>query len=768
MVMMKQLFLSLICLFLVLIAATQITPIGQWREHMDYRSGLRVTLSTEKVFTASKFGAYSVSRNEGEVERLNKVTGLSDVGIRSIKYNTTNNKLLIAYNNSNLDVIYRNDVIHIPDIFRSNVSGDKNVYDISFVNDKAYLSTGLGVIAVDLVKYEISNTWFIGNNGSQVKVNGFAADATSFYAATNEGLKVANQNSSNPGDYRSWVLVSGTNGLPSGIVQNVMVIQNKVIIQIFNSLYLFNGSNWQLLYNDDWRWENVNASDGSILICEEKNAWNERRVLVLNVNGSVQTNVQNNNQLRYPFQAVKSGTEIWIADFEKGLVKAEANSFERFAINSPYGSLDGELLFTKNSLYVAGGSVNESWNYLYNGSGFFTFNNDEWKDYNRTNLSWMDTVLDIISIAVDPRSNVIYAGSFGGGLVEFESATKYKIYKQNSPINVAIGDPNNYRVSGLAFDAENNLWISNFAGANNFLVKKADGSWKAFRVPFLISDNMVGAIVIDDANQKWIQVPQGNGLLCFNHGSSIENSGDDRWKWLQAGKGNGNLPSNFVNCMVKDKDGFIWLGTDKGISIIQCPGEVFTANGCEAFQPIVQQDNFAGYLFENEEVRALAVDGANRKWVGTRNGVWLISADGEKVIQRFTAENSPLLSNEIIRIAIDPKTGEVFFSTFNGICSYRSTATEASENKDKVIVFPSPVPAGYNGTIGIRGLLENAIVKITELNGRLVYQTRSLGGQAVWNGNDYTNKRVSSGVYLIIAKDETGIEKHVGKIVFIK
>lgn len=762
----KSIFSALAMLFFSTVAA-QLTPIGQWREHMDYRSGLRVTLSTDHVYTASKFGAFSVSFAEGEIERLSKVTGLSDVGIRSIKYNTAGNKLLIAYNNSNLDVVYRNDVINIPAILRSNINGDKNIYDISFNNNKAYLCTGFAVVAVDLEKYEISNTWYIGNNGGHVKVNGFAADATRFFAATEEGLKMANQNSSNLNDYRNWTLLSGSNGLPQGPVKQVMLVDNKIIVQYFTSLFVLNGNTWQLLYNDDWRWENVNASDGVVLICQEKNSWNERRVLLLNVNGTVNSIVQNNNQLRYPFQAVKRGAEIWIADFDKGLVKAEANIFERYVINSPYGSLDGEMLFYKETLYVAGGSVNEDWNYQYNGSGFFTFNNNEWKDYNRTNLSWMDTVLDVISIAVDPRNNNIYAGSFGGGLVEFENTNKYKIYKQGF-LNVAIGDPNNYRVGGLAFDAENNLWISNFAGSNNFLVKKADGNWRSFRVPFLITDNMVGAIVIDDANQKWIQVPQGNGLLCFNHGASIDNTGDDRWKWFQTGRGNGNLPSNFVNCMVKDKDGFIWLGTDKGIAIIQCPGEVFTANGCEAYQPIVQQDNFAGYLFENEEVRALAVDGANRKWVGTRNGVWLISADGEKVIQRFTAENSPLLSNEIIRIAIDPQSGEVFFSTFNGICSYRSTATEASESKDKVIVFPSPVPAGYNGMIGIRGLPENAIVKITELNGRLVYQTRSLGGQAVWNGKDYHNQRVSSGVYLVFAKDETGAEKNVGKIVFIK
>ena len=759
-------------LFLQLIffcnASAQLAPVGQWREHMDYREGKRVALSDGHVFTATNFGAYVVSRTDGEISRLSKVSGLNDVGVRTLNYNTATNKLLIAYNNSNLDVLYRNDVINIPDIARSTATGDKTIYDISFAGNNAYLSSGLGVIVVDLQKYEISNTFIIGNNGSNVKVNGFAATSTQFFAATDQGLKIANQTVANLNDYRNWSLASGTNGLPTGAVQQVFVVQNTVVARILNRLYSFNGTSWQLIYNDDWRWETVNASDGSLLISEERFGWIERRVVVLNTTGTVTAVVQNNAELRYPMHAVKSGNEIWIADLEKGLVKAESNLFERYAINSPYGRLDGEMLFYKNTLYVAGGSINDAWNYQFNGSGFFTFTNNEWKDYNRFTLPWMDTIFDIISIAVDPRNDMIYAGSFGGGLIEFTSATQFKIYKQNSPLNVAIGDPNNYRVGGMAFDKENNLWISNFGGSNNFLVKKADGNWRSFRVPFLIQDNMVGAVLIDDADQKWIQVPQGNGVFCYNHGASIDNTGDDRWKWLQAGRGNGNLPSNAVNCMVKDKDGFIWFGTDKGIAIIQCPGDVFTSNGCEAFQPVVQQDNFAGFLFENEDVRALAVDAANRKWVGTRNGVWLISADGEKVLQRFTAENSPLLSNEIIRIAIDPKTGEVYFSTFNGICSYRGGATEASENPDKVIVFPSPVPPGYNGTIGIRGLPENSIVKIVELNGRLVFQTRSLGGQAVWNGRDYRNQRVSSGVYLVLAKDEFGAEKQVGKIVFIK
>jgi Two component regulator propeller len=757
-------FISAVCSA----AFAQLQPVGQWREHLEYKSTLRLTQSTDKIFAAGKFGSYSVTKTDGEIERQNKVTGLNDIGIRSIQYNTASNKLLIAYNNSNIDVLYRNDIINIPYVLRSNVSGDKNIYDISFSGDNAYLSSGVGIIVVDMNKYEVSNTYIIGNNGGNVKVNGFAADATKFYAATEQGLKTANQNSTNLSDYRNWTLVSGTNGLPAGPAKQVIFVQNKIVAQYLNSLYILNGNNWQLLHSDDWRWENVNASDGAILVCEEKNNWNERRVLSVNINGSITTTVQNNTQLRFPYQAIKNGNEIWIADFEKGLVKAEGNVFANYSINSPYGPLDGEMFFYKNTLYVAGGSINEAWNYRFNGTGFFTFKDGVWKDYNRTNTTWMDTVLDVISITVDPRSDVVYAGSFGGGLVEFESQTKYKLYKQNSPLNVTIGDPNSYRVGGLAFDNENNLWISNFGGSNNFLVKKADGNWRQLRVPFLIIDNMVGGIVIDDANQKWIQVPQGNGVYCFNHGASIDNTGDDRWKWFQTGRGSGNLPDNAVNCIAKDKDGFIWMGTGKGIGIIQCPGEVFTANGCESFQPVVQFDNFAGLLFQNEDVKAIAVDGANRKWVGTRNGVWLISADGEKVIERFTAENSPLLSNEIIRIVIDPVRGEVFFSTFNGICSYRGAATEGTTKNENVLVFPSPVPPGYEGTIAIRGLANNSVVKITEFNGRLVYQTRALGGQAVWNGRDYRNQRVSSGVYLVLVTDETGAEKIVTKIVFIK
>jgi subtilisin family serine protease len=258
----------------------------------------------------------------------------------------------------------------------------------------------------------------------------------------------------------------------------------------------------------------------------------------------------------------------------------------------------------------------------------------------------------------------------------------------------------------------------------------------------------------------------GNGLLVFDQGR-FENPADDRWRLLKAGTGMGNLPSNEVLVLAKDKNGFIWVGTANGIAVFQCGQETFSAN-CEATLPVVKEGAFASYLFAGQEVRSIAVDGANRKWVATGSGAWLVSADGDKVLANYTETNSPLLSNDVKRLAIDGSTGEVFIATAKGLVSFRGAATEAEELKMNVVVFPNPVPPGYSGTIGIRGLPENSVVKITETNGRLVFQTRSLGGQAVWDGRDYKGQKASTGVYLVIAVDAIKGEQVVSKIVLVK
>lgn len=754
--------------FTSIIAAAQepLPPIGQWREHLPYNSAVDVTAGDGKIYCATPYSLFTVNIADNEVERFSRVTGLNETGVNAIKYDEVNKKLFIAYSNSNIDIIYRNDIYNVPDIKRSAIIGDKNIYNIYSLGKNFYLSTGLGVIVIDGDRYEVKDSWFIGNGGNPVKVNGFTSDGTFFYAATEEGLKKALMTAANLANYTNWQTVSGSNGLPAGVCKNVLTVQNKVIVQKNDSLLVQNGTIWNLLYTDAWPFVSSNSTENKIQICERQSN-GISRVVMLNADGTLFRTLANTGAVSFPRKAILYNNDPWIADQFASLSHFGSSlSYQQYILNSPQAIASGEMVVYINTLFATAGSVNDSWNYQYNGDGIYAFKEGNWNNINRYRYNQIDSLLDYVTIAIDKRDETIWAGSYGGGLLHIKPGPVFEIFKQNN-LGATVGDPGSYRVAGLAFDAANNLWISNFGSTQQLRVRKNDGSWKNFSVPFPLFENALSKIIIDDNNYKWIVAPLGNGLICYDHGASIDDINDDQWKRYAGGAGNGNLPNNEVLCLAKDKSGFIWVGTTDGIGVIQCPSDVFISQGCEAVLPVVPNGNFAGFLFKGQEVKDIAVDGADRKWVATKNGVFLISASGEKVIYQFTEDNSPLLSSDVKKITIDGKTGEVYFATAKGICSFRSTATEGGEANEDVLVFPNPVPPGYSGTIGIRGLVNNAIVKITELDGRLVYQTRALGGQAVWDGRNYKGQRISSGVYLVLISDDGKKERTATKIFFI-
>ena len=751
-------------------AQLPIPAIGLWSEHLPYNSAIDVTASNEIVYCATPYSLFTANITDRSIERLSRVTGLSETGISAITYDALNSKLFIAYTNSNIDIIYRNDIFNIPDIKRDNIIGDKTIYNIYPLQKNYYLSTGLGILVIDGERYEIKDSWFIGNGGNQVKVNGFASDGTFFYAATDEGLKKAAINSTNLANYANWQLVSGNNGLSNGACGNVLNISNKVILQKNDSLFILNGNTWSLFYADGWPVVSSTISANKIILCQRQ-LNGQSKVTILNSDGTVARTLTQLAPVSFPRKAILVNNDPWLADQYGGLSHFGISSYEQYQPNSPEATASGEMVVYNNVFYATAGEVNEAWNYQYNANGLYVLKEGTWTNINRYRFSQIDSLLDYITVAIDPKDETIWAGSYGGGLLHVKKDQSFEVFKQNV-VGPAIGDPNSYRISGLAFDPENNLWVSNFGAIQPLLVRKTDGTWTRFSLPFFLNENSLSQIVIDDNNYKWIVAAKTGSLICYDHGSSIENIGDDKWRLYSSGAGNGNLPAGEVYCIAKDKSGYIWVGTSNGIGVIQCTQDVFSGQGCDAVWPIVQHGNFAGYLFNGEEIRSIAVDGADRKWVATRNGVWLISATGEMVIYNFTEENSPLLSNDVKKITIDGKTGQVYFATLKGICSFHGTATEGSEVNENVLVFPNPVPPGFTGTIGIRGLVNNAIVKITELDGRLVYQTRALGGQAVWDGRDYKGRKISSGVYLVVVSDDSSPgsskkEKAAAKIVFI-
>lgn len=758
----RYLFLLLFPLFAV--GQNDVPAIGQWREHLPYQAAIDVTASEKKVYAATPYSLFSVDLSTRETDRFSKVSGLSETGISAIQYDALSQKLYVAYNNSNIDVLTSGGIRNIPDIKRSAISGNKNIYDIYPDGSRCYLSTGLGVLVLDAEKYEVKDSWFIGNTGGYVKTNAFTKTSGFYYAATDEGLKRTPLSTPNPADFRAWQRVSGTNGLSLSPAKGVVSFNSKVIVLQNDSLYVEENGRWNPFFANGFTIQSINVSGNSLLVSQQGSAA-AAQVLVLNEAGAVQRTLRQAGLISSPQNAISIAGNFWIADALGGLVLISGNSSESFKLNSPQNIVLGEMVVRGGVLWATAGTVNSSWNYQYNPSGVFKLEGSYWSAYNLYNVPLLDTLLDFITVAIDPGDQTAWAGSFGGGLVHIEK-NGVQIFKQSSPIAQAIGDPNSYRVSGLAFDAENNLWVSNFGAVQQLHVYKKDKTWQSFSAPFTLNTNAVAQIIIDDAGYKWIQAPLGNGLLVFDQGR-FETPSDDRWRQLKTGTGLGNLPSNDVLCLAKDKDGFIWAGTTNGVAIFQCPGEVFLQN-CEATLPVIKEGAFANFLFRGQEVRSIAVDGANRKWMATASGIWLLAPEGDRVLAHFTETNSPLLSNDVRKIAIDGSTGEVYIATSKGLVSFRGSATEAEGPKGTVLVFPNPVPPGFSGTIAIRGLPENSIVKITETNGRLVYQTRSLGGQAVWNGRDYKGTRASSGIYLVLAVDNIVGEQVVTKIVFVR
>jgi len=763
-------FKKIACLSLVLhtIAAFSQIPlgIGQWRTHVPYKNASTVTDAGDKIFVSANVFFFSYDKETGELQRYDKITGLSDVGVRLVDYNVFDSTLLVVYENANIDLIKQNTITNLSDIKRKQILGDKTVYSVCFRGHLAYLSCGFGIVVLDLKKVEVKDTYIIGSNGAEKKVFSFTADDLNFYAATEEGLKIAGQDVPNLANYAAWVPAQG---LPARIANQAVNFNNKIFVNVNDTIYRQDGSVWRYYYsNPDWTILNLVSSSGKLLVCEADDSRGYYGRLGM-LENDICCTYFDQPPIRYPLDAlIDQQGIVWIADVVSGFIRMQAEEITVSYPNGPASTMVRNMDAKDGKTYVAPGGVDPAWNHSFNRDGYFEFIGNTWSSYNQySGISQLENLLSIFEVAIHPSGNPVYFGTFWAGLLEINNGS-YTLYDTtNSSLQKAAGDVARVKVTGLAFDNDANLWISNFNAVNCLSVKKNDGTWKSFQPFPLIEGGLVSQIIIDDYNQKWFIIAKGanRGIMVFDHGATIDNTNDgDRYIMLNSG-GNGKLHTNEVLCLAKDLEGEIWVGTSEGITVFYCPGSIF--DGCEAQQIIVTQNGVSGYLLETESVNAIAVDGANRKWVGTNNGVFVLSPDGTSQVAYFNEENSPLLSDNITDIAIDNITGEVFIGTEKGIISYRGEAIAGTEEHSEVLVFPNPVHRDYEGPIAIKGLTNNANVKITDVNGNLFYETTALGGQAVWDGRNYEGKRAKTGVYLVFTSNADGSSKHITKLLII-
>ena len=709
--------IGLIITTMPLHAQLQLGPIGTWRAHFSNDS-IQQVIKGDQLYVVAANQIIQIDAKK-EINYLNTTTGLHAIGIHKIAWHPIENQLVIAYKNSRVDIVKGDQVTLIDDIQMSNLFSDKAINDLIIFNNNAYLSCNFGIVVIDLLKKEIKATYFPNNNRQTVKVLQTIIFQNKLFALTENGIwsNTVDQNS-------TWML---ENSLGITGIKNMFVFKNQ--------LYFFNQ---QKIYPYKSNIASYQINVGTI----ETISVDEDRILagisyqtngaLIQFNGSQSnTVIIDSTILVKPIGLLKDGNTIWVADFGKGLYEKNDQS-KWFALGGPLSAAYGSNAFSDHQLLMSYGTDK---------IGLSSLNEKGW-----SNLTQIENIKInyVEAVSIDPKDQSWWIG-MGNQLIHYDPNKK--------TIEQSIPNPPNGSIKSIQqkIDGTVALLKEGFG-----LVLKENNQWTSYPIQSSLNATNFKKIVVGNNGLSWIIGPKQQGVVLFQ-----KQNNQGIWRQLNTGKGSGNLPSMEVTAIVEDKDGSIWVGTDNGIAIFQCTN---INEACDAYLPIVESNGFNGYLFQKEAIHSISIDGANRKWIGTNNGAWLVSKDGTEVLQHFTSENSPLPNNTVLSIGIEPSEGDVFFFTKNEIISYKGNATESALVQSSIKIYPNPIAPNYDGPILIKNLVNNALVKITDINGQLMMQTRALGGQAVWNGRDQYQHKVASGIYLIFVRDDMGNEKAVGKI----
>ena len=759
---------SILCLFLSSLGFGQSSDmlIGEWKNYYPYRNGVMITQSEDEVFYGNQFAVLVCDKSANIKRYITRTSGLTDIDLGLIKYTPHNNTLIVSYQNGNID-LYQDaeEVTNLNYIkINTNIVGKKGINDIHLKNDStAILSADFGLMILDLSRFEFSATVF-----TPYTVKSTCHRNDSVFVATSGGVYVIPPGI-NIQDFGQWKLINANNG--SNYSSTACVIFNNSLYFSKNDTLVKQESNntfTNLAYYKDTR-INYLTAEGKHLICGlfcTANGGCTGRLLILNEKDET-TELAGKTCFNRPLNAVEDANErVWIADEWNEFKYYDINSDQcnSFTVNSPTTETNFDMTIANGKTYITAGGLILGQNYSFNSNGLNIFDNatKSWSAVNAQNypiLSQEEAQFDFLNIVTNPEnSQILYFGSYYGGLIEY-NGTDLKIYNEkNSAIRGGVGDEKRERIAGLAYDSKGNLWMANTLATKPIIVLKKDGTWQSFSVN---SGTGLLQLAIDQNNNKWFVIGgQGGSLYVFNEGNDINSIVDDQWREITTA--NSNLPSNTVNCVTVDNNGDVWVGTAAGPVVFECGGDVFKST-CKGTRVIVEQDGFGAYLLETENIRTIKVDGGNRKWFGTDNGVFVQSSDAKTLINKFDIKNSPLPSNSITSMAINHENGECWIGTTKGVAIFRMEATAGGTiHKSNIYAFPNPVKPEYTGPIIITGLAEDSNVKITDTSGRLVFETTSIGGQAVWYGTDYRGKRASSGVYLVFATGTADIENPDG------
>jgi len=745
------------------------TPIGTWRTHHAYSRLNSLAVDKQTVYAAGKQALLRYHPDDEQPRTISRADGLSEAGIATIAYDSVSRTLMIAYNSANIDLVRNGEVYNLSDIRRADIDGDKTVHRIRFHNGRAWLCCGFGTVVVDLSRQEVAGTYYLGG-----AVYDVAFTATEVVAATTKGLMRIAIDDPYPNIASRWQCDSTLNPLGEtplmlAAFDNSLFCVNQTFQPDSLRLYRYDADNSRHLV-DYGNIQSMQVTPAWLTVCKWSSVdlYHSATSTATTLNGGdYWTGMANHDAITY------DGHTLWVAHDYYGLLAIDIATPGVVASIIPNAPLNNDNVYRlsadKHHLLVAPGGKRTTFENLYLPAQVCSLEDERWQHLNGSAL---DTLRDIVEAVTDPTDAAhIVAASWGYGIVDIRNRQVSAVYNETNSNGMlqpyVSGTYRSLRTAAVAFDRYGNLWATNSLNRYGLVERSADGTWHRFDTYSMVGSNELDHVLCDSVRGYiWFY---GKANMLYAH------DGQSRMAYVDPNNGSKKTTTG-VNCVVQDHHGDLWIGTNGGIKVIYDAYKVFANGGNGEKSPvtcsniIIDNGSFVEYLMAYESITCIAVDGANRKWVGTLNGgLYLIADNGLRELQHFTTQNSPLLSNRILSIAIHPTSGEVFVGTDQGVISYRSTATYATAEPDEDIhAYPNPVEPDYDGPIAIKGFTRNALVHITDAAGHVVYSTRALGGQAIWYGRTNSGQRVASGVYYVFASDEEKGNRSVTKILVVR
>lgn len=764
---MKKTAILILLAFILSVHSKAQMALGTFKDYLPYRFFRDLAVGKDVVYASTTMSLMLVDKKDGySLSTWSKVDGLSDVGIAGIEYSKEADLLIVAYNNSNIDIIKDQKLINITDIKNKQMSGAKTIHDITTYGKQAYLSCSFGVVIINLDDYLVEDTWFTTRGGENYSVLTTIQSGDYIYMSTDKGIFYTLKSNYQIADFSTWQRDEIGGNEP---FDHLYPFKDKVLTvkkegsgeTVKEVLYIFENGAWrQDTILPIQQYKSFDTQGDELLICD---FWS---FYVLDEELNIVYSGAWYDGLPLAAKAQFDGDDIWIADQYVGLAQFFRNN--HYARLLQYGGPCSEL--TESIDYVDGvlalvPGTRSGWGFNYHPGSVSWMEDNHW-DYNGNRYAGFTETHDFNKVVINPNnSDEFYVGAWGGGLFKFVNG---EVVAQYTDENAPFAATNGYvLLSALGFDKKENLWLS--VSQDNRPLKKMDknGNFTSYSLsPYVlgVSGEMAEHLLVDSRDIIWITYPRSHTLIIFREGV---NGSANKVGYVDLNSA-ADISTTTVTAIAEDKEGRMWIGTEQGVKVVYNASNAFNRQ-LYAQNILISQLEYTEPLLQFEQITCIAVDGGNRKWIGTaKAGVFLMSADGTEELLHLTAENSPLFSNQITAIKINPDNGEVYIGTSSGMLSYKGFATEGKEDYSEVFVYPNPVKDGYEGDIAVSGLMENSFCKIADAAGKLVWQGYAYGGQFIWNGKDYKGNKVATGVYFVFASDKTGKEKTVAKILIVR